>query len=52
MWRFDRAYLILPAVAYVSQHLKTYEKFPPRQAPGSFNLGDALQKLQQNPTTN
>jgi arylsulfatase len=49
MWRFDRVYLILPAVAYVSRHLETYKQFPPRQKPGSFNLERVLEKLQQNP---
>jgi arylsulfatase A-like enzyme len=52
IWRFDRAYLILPAVDYVAQHLATYEKFPPRQKPGSFNLTQVLDTLQQNPVTN
>lgn len=47
MWRFERAYLLLPAVAYVSQHLATYQEFPPRQSPGSFNLDHVLQKLQE-----
>ncbi|TXS93049.1 arylsulfatase [Parahaliea maris] len=52
IWRFDRAYLILPAVDYVSQHLATYRDFPPRQKPGSFNLTRVLETLQQNPSTN
>jgi len=52
VWRFDRAYLILPAVDYVAQHLATYEKFPPRQKPGSFNLNRVLETLQSNPVTN
>jgi arylsulfatase len=52
MWRFDRVYLILPAVDYVAQHLATYREFPPRQKPGSFNLTQVLEKLQQNPSTN
>jgi len=52
MWRLNRAYLVLPAVAYVSQHLATYQEFPPRQEAGSFNLNHALQKLQQNPSSN
>jgi len=52
MWRFDRVFLILPAVDYVAQHLATYQQFPPRQAPGSFNLEQVLDKLQQNPATN
>ena len=47
IWRFDRAFLILPAVDYVSQHLATYEDFPPRQKPGSFNLDQVLEKLQE-----
>jgi arylsulfatase A-like enzyme len=52
MWRFERLFLILPAVGYVSEHLATYKDFPPRQKPGSFNLDQVLQKLQQNPATN
>jgi len=52
MWRFDRAFMILPAVAYVSQHLATYDEFPPRQEPGAFNLGDALEKIRSNPGLN
>jgi arylsulfatase len=46
-WRVDRAYLVLPAVAIVAQHLKTYVEFPPRQKGGSFNLNEVLQKLQE-----
>lgn len=47
LWRFNRAYLVLPAATYVSQHLATYKEFPPRQKPGSFNLDQVLEKLQQ-----
>lgn len=52
LWRFDRAYLILPAVAYVSDHLATYMDFPPRQEAGSFNLEKVLEKIQENPMNN
>jgi arylsulfatase len=52
MWRFDRAYLILPAVEYVATHLATYKDFPPRQEAGSFNLNKVLEQLQKNPGTN
>ena len=52
MWRFERAYLLLPAVDYVAQHLATYRAFPPRQEAGSFNLDKVLETLQQNPATN
>jgi arylsulfatase len=48
-WRVERAFLILPAVAIVTQHLKTYVEFPPRQKPGSFNLDQVLEKLQEGP---
>jgi hypothetical protein len=30
----------------VSEFLKTFEEFPPRQAAASFTVGDALKKLQ------
>lgn len=52
MWRFERAYLVLPAVDYVAQHLATYKAFPPRQEAGSFNLNKVLETLQKNPGTN
>jgi arylsulfatase len=46
-WRVDRTYLLVPAQAYVAQHLQTYVDFPPRQKPGSFSLDHVLEKLQQ-----
>jgi len=46
-WRAERAYLILPAVGYVSQHLATYKEFPPRQKAGTFGLDQVLEKLQE-----
>jgi arylsulfatase len=52
IWRMERAFLILPAVDYVAQHLATYQKFPPRKKAGSFNLNQVLETLQQNPGTN
>jgi arylsulfatase len=51
-WRLNRAFLILPAVAIVSNHLATYQEFPPRQRPGSFNLEQVLDKLQNSTTLN
>jgi arylsulfatase len=45
-WRVERAFLLVPAQAFVGQHLKTYVEFPPRQKPGSFSLDQVLQKLQ------
>jgi arylsulfatase len=48
----ERVFLVLPAVDYVAQHLATYQKYPPRQKAGSFNLNQVLDKLQQNPAPN
>ncbi len=46
-WRVDRTYLLVPAQAFVGQHLQTYVDFPPRQKPGSFSLDEVLAKLQE-----
>ena len=46
-WRLDRAFLAVPAQAYVANHLATYVDFPPRQKPGSFSLDQVLAKLQE-----
>lgn len=50
MWRFDRIYLLLPGSAFVAKHLESYQEFPPRQKPGSFNLDRVLESLQKSPT--
>ena len=44
-WRFERIFLLAPAQVYVKNWLKSFEEFPPRQKPGSFNLSDAMDKL-------
>jgi arylsulfatase len=44
----DRIFLILPAVALVSEFLKTFEEFPPRQRPASFSIDQALEKAREN----
>jgi arylsulfatase len=46
-WRFDRIFVLVPAQAYVGQWLQSFREFPPRQKPGSFNLGDAMDKIMQ-----
>jgi arylsulfatase len=46
-WRLDRAFVLVPAQAFVGQHLATYKEFPPRQKPGSFSLDQVLSKLQE-----
>jgi len=49
-WRFERAFLLVPAQAFVAQFLGTFKEFPPRQKVGSFNLDQVLEGLQSTPT--
>jgi arylsulfatase len=46
-WFIDHVFVMVPAQAFVAQHLATYKEFPPRQKPGSFNLDRVLEKLQE-----
>ena len=45
-WHFRRGYLLVPAQVFVGQFLASFEEFPPRSAPASFSVGDALKKLE------
>jgi len=44
-WLLDRAFLLVPAQAYVGEFLKTFQKYPPRQKAASFSLDDVMEKL-------
>jgi arylsulfatase A-like enzyme len=46
-WLIDRAYLLVPAQAYVGQFLATFKDYPPRQKAASFSLGDVMEKLSE-----
>jgi arylsulfatase len=48
-WRFERVFLLAPAQVYVKNWLSSFEDFPPRQKPGSFNLSDAMDALTKGP---
>ena len=37
-WMLDRAWILVPAQAYVANMLMTLAEFPPRQEPASFSL--------------
>jgi arylsulfatase len=45
-WLLDRAYLLVPAQAYVGQFLATFKEFPPRQKAASFSLDQVMEKLE------
>jgi arylsulfatase len=44
---FHRAYLLVPAQAYVGKWLSSFKDFPPRQKPASFSLDDVMKKLEE-----
>jgi arylsulfatase len=46
-WYIDHLFVMVPAQAFVAQHLATYKEFPPRQKAGSFSLDRVLEKLQE-----
>jgi arylsulfatase len=45
-WLLDRAWILVPAQAYVARMLASLVEFPPRQEPASFNVEQVLAKLQ------
>lgn len=44
-WLLDRAYLLVPAQAYVGNFLGTFVEYPPRQEAASFSLDQVMEKL-------
>jgi arylsulfatase len=44
-WRLDRAFLLVPAQAFVQNWLMSFKEFPPRQKPASFSLDQVMAKL-------
>ncbi len=45
-WLIDHAFLVVPAQAYVAKQLASFEAYPPRQKPASFNMDGVLEQLQ------
>lgn len=46
-WVIDRAYMFVPAQAYVANFLKTFKEFPPSQKAASFNLEQVMKMLEE-----
>ena len=46
-WQLDRAFLLVPAQAYVAQFLGTFKEYPPRQKPASFSLDKVIKLMEQ-----
>ena len=51
-WYMDRMFIIAPAGAYVGQWLQSFREFPPRMKPGSFNLDNVMDKINENQNNN
>ncbi len=47
-WFMEHMFLIAPASAYAANWLQSFEEFPPRQKPGSFNLDNVMSTLTAN----
>jgi arylsulfatase A-like enzyme len=45
-WFLDRAFLLVPAQAYVGEFFKTFKEYPPRQKAASFTIDQIMKKLQ------
>jgi arylsulfatase A-like enzyme len=44
-WFFDRAFVVVPSQAVVAKWLESFNEFPIRQKPASFNLDSVMEKL-------
>ena len=44
-WQLDRAYLLVPAQAYVGKFLETFREYPPRMKAASFSVDQVMKKL-------
>ncbi len=44
-WMIDRAFMLVPAQAYVARFLETFQEYPPRQKAASFSLDQVIEKM-------
>ncbi len=44
-WQLDRAFMLVPAQAYVGKFLESFKTFPPRQKASSFSLDQVMEKM-------
>jgi arylsulfatase len=47
-WMFKRAYLLVPAQAFVGEFISTFKDFPPRMKAASFNLDKVMANMTEN----
>jgi arylsulfatase len=51
-WMADRAFVQVPMQVFAAQWLSTFEDFPPRQKPASFNLDDVMRQVEESAARN
>jgi arylsulfatase A-like enzyme len=51
-WYADRAFVFAPAITYCAQWIQSFRQFPPRQAPGSFNLNNIMKAITDGAASN
>jgi arylsulfatase len=44
-WLLDRAFLLVPAQAFVGNFLGTFKEYPPRMKAASFSLDQVMEKV-------
>jgi len=47
-WFLDRAYMLIPAQAYVANFFETFKEYPPRMKAASFGIDQVMEKLKEN----
>jgi arylsulfatase len=48
-WMVRRAFLVVPAQAFVGKFMATFKEFPPRQRPSSFSIDQVMQQMLNKP---
>ena len=46
-WALERVFMVAPVGQYIAQWLQSFENFPPRQKPGSFNLSNVMDAIKK-----
>ncbi len=44
-WWVDHMFVFAPAAAYVARWIQSFQEYPPRQSPGSFNLSKVMDTI-------
>jgi len=46
-WMLDRAFILVPAQAYVGKFMGTFKDYPPRQKAASFSVDQVMERLKE-----